>query len=329
MISSEIRDDEPLFPVRVRCSIDLLAFGQNSFDRVGRLEELPGPGGKIRLASFDESPGGQAATAALAAAKLGLRCAYAGSVGDDAAADAVLAPLAAAGVDVSAVRRVTGARTRLAIVLVDPANGERRILWHRDPKLDLGESGLPDIDLQRVGAVLVDAEDVAASTALARSARSHGVPVVLDADEFSPELQHLLGLVDFPIVTEEFAEVFSGTGSAVDGLARLDASGARLAVVSLGARGAMASGNGRRFAVPAYETHPVDTTGAGDAFRAGFIWALLRGEGARSALRAACATAALSCGGSGAQGGLPDAAGVERFLRENEPGVWQGPRLGN
>ena len=329
MTFSDIPSDASLFLVRESRDIDLLAFGQNSLDRVGRIEELPPPGGKSSLVSYGESPGGQVATAALAAAKLGLRCAYMGRVGDDAAAEAVLAPLAAAGVDLSAVQRVEGATTRLAIVLVDPGNGERTVLWHRDPRLELGASGLPDFDLDRVGTVLLDTEDVASSTELARRARSHGVPVVLDVDTFTPELQPLLRLVDFPIVTEQFAATFSGTDSAVEGLARLDAAGARLAVVTLGERGAMASARGRRFACPAFETHPVDTTGAGDAFRAGFVWALQRGEGAEAALRTASATGALCCSGPGAQGGLPDAPALQRFLREGTPGPWRGPWLGD
>jgi len=89
-----------------RDDFDLVGIGQCSIDHVCRVDGIPAVGGKAAMLGYELLPGGQIATALLAAARLGLRTAYVGSVGSDAIAEFVLAPLAAAGVDLAGVRRV-------------------------------------------------------------------------------------------------------------------------------------------------------------------------------------------------------------------------------
>jgi len=87
-----------------------------------------------------------------------------------------------------------------------------------------------------------------------------------------------------------------------------------MAVVTLGERGAIARVDGRTLRCPAPRVAALDTTGAGDVFRGGFVWELLRGGSAESVLRAACAAAALACRQLGAQAALPDGPELEAFL---------------
>ncbi len=77
------------------------------------------------------------ATALLALARLGLRTAWAGALGAEAAADAALAPLLAAGVDCADARRIRGGATRRALVRVDRSSGERQVYPQRDPRVVL------------------------------------------------------------------------------------------------------------------------------------------------------------------------------------------------
>jgi sugar/nucleoside kinase (ribokinase family) len=266
--------------------------GQNSLDCVCRVDGPPASGGKTVIRDYAERPGGQVATAALAGARLGLRTAYAGAVGDDAAADRVLDPLRRAGIDVSGVKQVAGARTQLAIIWVDRGSGERSVLWYREP----------------------------AAAWAAGVARAAGVAVFLDADTPEPEVLALLHQVDFPIVSREFAESLGGGRSLPATLAELVD---RLLVVTLGAHGAIAHSGDGVIESPGFRVEAVDTTGAGDAFHGAFIWAVLDGWGAEAALRAANAAAAMNCRAEGAQGGLPTRGELEAFLKENEPGPWR------
>ena len=156
--------------------------GQNSLDRVCRVDGLLGLAGKAVIRDYAERPGGQVATAALAGARLGLRTAYAGAVGDDDAAGKVLDPLRRAGIDVSGVKRVAGARTQLAVVLVDRGSGERSVLWYREPELQLRPADLSRAAIESARALLLDAGDPEAAAWAAGVARAAGVAVFLDAD---------------------------------------------------------------------------------------------------------------------------------------------------
>jgi sugar/nucleoside kinase (ribokinase family) len=295
---------------------DVLGIGQCSLDRVAfvdgppPLPEAPDPPEALEL------PGGMVATAVLACARLGLRTAYAGAVGDDAAAAAVIEPLRRAGVDVSGVHAIPGARTRGAVIYVERKSGERHVRARRDPRLVLPPEAADAAAVASAGVLHLDAEHPEAALRAARRARAAGVAVMLDLDAPGPGVEELLAAADFPIVSRRFAEWISGSGSAAEGLAQLLARGARLAVATLGAEGAISRARGDPAPVRSagFRVEARDTTGAGDVFHAAFAFGLLRGLGRTAALRTANAAAAMSCRAIGAQGGLPDRAALESFL---------------
>ena len=301
----------PLLPPRKGShDVDLRGLGQVSLDRVGVVEQLPEPGGKAALLAEHELPGGQVATALLAAAGLGLRTALHAAVGDDEEGRRALAPLARAGVDLAGVHTLPGVPSRCAWVLVERARAERRVLEQRDPALVLPAERSPDTELAGTRLVLLDLEHPAAARATAERAAAAGVPVLLDADRATPEALEIARMVDFPIVSEGFADTSSSGGSHEEVLRALSGPKTRMAVVTRGARGSLALCDGRFLETPAPVAQVVDTTGAGDVFRGAFAWALLQGESAEGVLIAANAQASASCAGLGAQGALPDARGV-------------------
>jgi sugar/nucleoside kinase (ribokinase family) len=302
----------PALAPRPERPLDVLGVGECSLDTWLEVEALPTPGGKASVSDWRELPGGQIATATLAAARLGLRAAYAGVVGDDAAAERVLAPLRAVHVDCSRVRVAPGAHTRAAVIVVERASGERSVLGYRDPRLAAPGATLSQLAIDDARLLLLDASDPAVALPLARAARARGVPVVLDLDAPSAPAEALLACVDFPVVSQGFAERAHGSPEAT--LVRLASLGARLPVVTLGARGAVARWEGRTLACPAFTVDVVDTTGAGDVFHGAFAWGLLQGLDVVALLRAANAAAALACTARGAQGALPEAAQLRAFL---------------
>jgi sugar/nucleoside kinase (ribokinase family) len=138
----------------------------------------------------------------------------------------------------------------------------------------------------------------------------------------------LLGAVDFPIVSRQFAEKHFGTRSVREALRGLVASGARMGVVTIGSQGALARLGEREIESPAFRVEARDTTGAGDVFHAAFAWALLEGLAPERVLAAANAAAALNCCALGAQGGLPTREELLGFLASRRPAPWQDPDAG-
>ena len=280
-----------------------------------RLTAWPERGGRLALREAPrEAPGGQIATAVLAATRLGLRARLVGSVGDDEAADRALAPLRAAGVDLEGIHRAKGVPTRSALVLVDARDGERSVIGHRDAGLALPPAALDRTALRRARVLLVDADDLEAARWAVSVAREEGVPSVLDVDAADPERLALARAVDFPIVSGEFSAKLSGRGREEDTLAQLVGPGVRMAVVTRGAAGAVARLGDEVWTQPAFAVTVHDSTGAGDVFRGAFAVGVARGDPARRALGRAAAAAALACRGAGAQGSLPDAAEVEALI---------------
>jgi len=305
--------------------LDVVGLGQACVDHVCRVERLPPAGEKGRAREYRRLPGGQVATALLACARLGLRTAFAGGVGDDDDGERALAPLARAGVDLAGVRRRPGVPTQTGHVWIETASGERAIVWHRDPRLALRAEEVPFERIRAARALYLDAGDLEAALAAARAAREAGVLSVLDADTPAPGLADLLAGVDFPVVSPRLAETVHGTSDLREALARMVDAGARMAVIPLGPQGAIARSRAGEVELPAFSVRARDTTGAGDAFRAGLLWALLEGREPAEALRVAAAVAALNCREPGAQGGLPDRAGLEAFLERPPPVREPGP----
>lgn len=296
--------------------LDVVGVGQISVDEVRVVDAR---GRSKRAPEF--LCGGQVATAILATARLGLRSGYQGAVGEDPTADQALAPLLAAAVECRSVKRVPGGRTRTAAIRVADKGGERRVEPQRDPVVHLDAADVdPDL-IRQARLVHVDAEDPAASMRAVELARCIGAATTLDVDVPGAETLALVQKTDFPIVSRGFAEKLSG-GSATLALPDLAAAAGRMAVITLGEEGAVAQLHGGQTLLhcPAFSVEVWDTTGAGDAFRAGFIWALLEGLPAAAVLEAASAVAALNCMAFGAQGGLPMRQELEAFLQSRKGG---------
>jgi sugar/nucleoside kinase (ribokinase family) len=303
----------PLKPADV-ASHDVVVFGENSLDFVGIGPRPPDGADKTALDAFDLYVGGQAATAAVACARQGLRTRYVGSFGADDPGNTVRAALARDGVDVVAVER-PGAKSRVAMVLVDSATGSRTVFGFRDPALALDPISLPPDALVSGRVLMLDATDLSTAMSAARLAREAGVPTVIDVDHEARGVDDLLAEIDILIVSESFLAEWRPGHPIGEALRKLSAEyRPAAAIVTLGDQGSLAVAGDREIRTPAFRVQVADTTGAGDAFRGGFVSAWLRMADKPDLgliLDFANATAALNCCAVGAQTGLPRLADVD------------------
>ena len=306
-------------PVQDR-SCDVAGLGQNSVDLVAMLREFPTSNSKQQIERFARFPGGQVASAMVCCARLGWRARYLGRFGSDELGDIGRNSLVTEGVDVTAAEVVAGAQTRFAMIIVDGRTGDRTVLWDRDPRLALTSADVPAAAVRTSRVLLVDCDDVEASVAAATVARDAGVITAIDVEAVLPGLDRLLPLIDIVIASEGFPERWTASSETGRALERLHAElRPALTCVTLGPRGSLARCGGREIRTPAFSVPCVDTTGAGDAFRGGFIAALLRHgpEDVEILLRMANAVAALKCRTAGAREGLPHTAELDALLSED------------
>lgn len=296
-------------------SAALICLGHATLDRVYRIAAFPAAPGKLRALAACEAGGGMAATAAVAAARLGGRVAFWGRVGDDPAGAAIRAGLAAEGVDVAALRCVPGAISSTSAVIVDAA-GERLIVNHRGEGLGTDPGWLPLDRVAGAAAVLADLRWPEGTYALFAAARAAGVPTVLDIDtDLPPNLAALLRLTDHALFSAPGLAEFAPGADAAAALAAACAAGARIAGVTEGKAGfRWLDARGRLHRQPGFAVAAVDTTGAGDAFHGAYALAIAEGRAVAAAARLAAAVAALKCTRPGGRAGLPSRAELEAFL---------------
>jgi fructokinase len=281
--------------------------------------------------SFRAHPGGSPLNVAVALARLGEPVSFASQVGDDLFGPLLAGYLVDNGVDVAHLRR-GGQPTNVAFVRLDPDGAARydfRLTWDRLPA---------PVPVQALGwlhvgslACTVEPGRVDVLDAVHR-ARAAGVPVSYDPnvrpmlarDKASTVavVEEFVALADLVKASEEdLAWLYPDTPAVDAARAWLALGTCRLAVVTRGGDGAVAVHQGGEAREPAPKVTVEDTVGAGDAFTAGLLSAVVgqfrstpTAEEAvvRSALRFANATAAIVCGRRGAD--PPTRAEVTAFL---------------
>ena len=294
--------------------VDVVGIGENSIDLVYRVPAAIAPDGKQPISRYRESAGGQVATTLCTCASLGLRTAYAGAFGSDEHGRRLRELLTARGVDVASAP-VRPARNRYAVVIVDESSGKRSILWERDPALALRPDEIPRRALVSAAVLHVDDVDVDISLQAAAIARAAGRLVTADIDQITPQTRMLVDAATHPIMAEHVPSALTGELDPERALRALRRPHHAMLCVTLGSRGAMLlAGDAIHQARPP-EVPAVDTTGAGDVFRGGFIYALLRGDAPSEILRFANAAAAISCTREGAIDSVPSLDEITRLLR--------------
>jgi sulfofructose kinase len=300
---------------------DVVGLGENSVDLVYRLPSWPSPGGprsKLPVTDARVLFGGQVTTTLCACAALGLHTTYLGAFGNDEHGRRLRAVLAQRGVDLhAAVTR--DVPNRHALILIDDSEGERVVLWQRDPVLTMIPSDLPADVIRGARVLHVDAVDPDASLAAAAMARAGGARVTSDIDRADAAARQLIAAVTIPILAEHVPTALTGETDIATALRGLRRPHHEMLVVTLGARGAVVlhgtSHADRVDYVPGFGVTVVDSTGAGDVFRGAFIAALLRGDRPVDVVRYANAAAAVSCTQPGAMNGVPSAEEIEALLR--------------
>ncbi len=293
--------------------IDVVGVGLNATDTLIPLAEFPGRGSKVEFESASILPGGEVASAMVACQTWGLRTRYVGKFGDDYAAQIHRAAFERAGVETH-LFAAPGCPSYQSFILIDAA-GERTVLRRHDDRLALQPSELQRDWIVSARALLVDGHDTAAALQAARWARAAKIPVVADLDKVYPCIDTLLPEIDYLIASNDIPGRISAESDLPKALQIVQKRFAnRLTAATLGHDGVLAFDGSQFFYSPALNVHVADTTGAGDIFHAGFLYALLQNWPTQRGLEFASAAAALNCTAVGARGNIAPMAEIERLI---------------
>ena len=287
--------------------------GITVLDRIWYLDDLPKEGGKYVAKDYTEVGGGPAATAAVAAAKLGAEVDFIGRVGDDDTGRRLLAELESLGVNTRYTRVVKGARSSQSAVLVD-ASGERVIANYPSADLPATADWLKEIDFSQWDSVLADVRWHEGAKQAFTLARQQGVPTVLDADVTPQDIAELVALSDHAAFSAPGLKRLTRIDNPLDALKKAQTLTNGHVYVTQGREGCYWLEKGELCHQPGYAVEVVDTTGAGDVFHGALALSLAQQMPSSEAVRYASAVAALKCTKPGGRAGIPDCDQTRSFL---------------
>lgn len=290
-------------------SYDVTVIGEIYQDHVfSGFATWPGPGEEIFTDRYQWELGGGAVNTACALARLGRSVQLLGIVGREDF-DAIERRLAYFGVSASSL---IASETRTGVTVSVSVEEERTLFSFRGanesllPLLQHEQDLLRRASLSRHVHLALPLPSSAVSSVLDRLA-SNGATTSLDVGHDAAWLQsdtsaRVMRAVDYLLPNAREAQLMSGS---VEGyLDRCRSLGCK-AVVKLGAKGAIMIAEGREIRVDPPSVQVLDTTGAGDAFDAGFIDGLLAGLDPRSCLELGCICGSLSTRAAGSLEALP------------------------
>lgn len=315
-------------------TFDITAIGEALIDFTDAGRSASG----MRL--FEQNPGGAPANMLSAASRFGARTAFIGKVGDDMHGRYLQSVLKAAGIDTRGMILSDNVYTTMAFVGLE--GGEREFSFARRPgadtRLTADEVDYTAIDNTAVfhfGSLsLTDEPARSAVYAAISRAKTAGAIISYDPnyrpaiwsnyEEAIAQMRGPLPFVDVIKLSEEEAFALSGSDDAENAALALTSGGIRIAVVTMGEKGALlCSGNKCRL-VPGYNVQAVDTTGAGDAFWGAFLCGLLKSRNSLAEVtleklvsfaRFANAAAAICVSRRGGIPSLPSLAETEDLMR--------------
>ena len=241
------------------------------------------------------SLGGCAANTAFDLSKLGVNTGISGCVGNDVLADFIVQTLNAAGVDTRGVVRSNEVATASTAV-INVTDQDRRVISDAGANTAMTAALIPDGLLESVsvlyvgGFLMLDGLESEAMLQRLAQARKAGTRILLDVVQVGDadameRLQRFLPFTDVFLPNNDEAALLTGFSNPWEQAEAFRSAGARTVVITEGDRGAHLLNDQLKLRAGAYATDFQGGTGAGDAFDAGFIAALLQGHDLPTCLR--------------------------------------------
>ncbi len=292
-------------------SVTIVGCGALNWDCLFKVRELVIDGESI-VEDSHESAGGSAANTIYALAHWGVKAGFIGAVGDDFEGQKILNEFESVGVETQRVRIVKGQPTGRVIGIVD-LKGRRSLYVNPGANLALR---LTEDDF----AYAAKAQWVHLSSLVGDEAFESQKELVLALPSdvslsFAPgaiyskrglsALESILKRTNILFVTKDELATLMGTENLDAAAQKLWEIGVETIVVTLGEAGSWVGWKGKGQFAPCQQAHVVDTTGAGDAFAAGFLWGVLQGKPLSECQRLGTVAASFCLREMGARTGTP------------------------
>lgn len=288
--------------------VRVVSAGHVNWDVTLQVDHLPEPDGEARISAQHASGGGSAANVAAALAGFDVTAGLVGSVGDDEHAHLVRRELERAGVDLDGLRSVPDRDTSTKYLVVDD-HGEVMVLGNDGANEAVRPADVDPAYVRAADHLHLTSQRPETAECLADLAAEAGLTVSFDPGRRLGDREYGDALASADLVFLNDREARAALGDLAE--PRSD----RIVVIKHGGEGAVVHTPDGTYRHPGFPVDPVDTTGAGDAFAAGFLAIRLDGGDFERALEFANACGAMTAMAEGARA-APTRGAVEEFLAE-------------
>ncbi|MFA7276403.1 MAG: ribokinase [Pseudobdellovibrionaceae bacterium] len=308
----------------------IIVFGSLSMDISVGLEKLPLPGETVLSSDYEMLSGGKGGNQALAAARMGIRVALIGRVGNDDYGRKLRDALKGNGVMVSGVAYTDELPTGCSVIAHESL-GKKQTIVMTGANVQAIHEQVPDEILLERNVLLMQMElPVEQTVTLLERAKARGVTTILNLAPAIKIPKKALGLLDYLIVNSIEARQIAeklGIGSEENNALKLaqalSVEGQLTCIVTLGRHGAVAfTKEGEAWGtgiMPVDQEQIVDITGAGDAYCGTFAAAIHEGLGMAEGMRRAAVAATLTCMKRGTQTAMPFLDEINEHLEHMPP----------
>ena len=303
-------------------TLKILLIGELNFDIILQgLRGAPTPGMEVLVDDFEMTLGSSCAITGAGLVKLGHSATFIGRTGADPGGRFCVERMLALGLDVSRVKLDPALKTGVTVAFT--SQQDRSLVSYLGGTTaltadEIGDDAFAGFDHLHSSSYFLQKglqpgfADVYARASL-RGMTTSLDPACDPADEWKSGLQNVLRYVDVFLPNEVELTGITGEKDAVKGLRALQ-NGRTLTVAKLGSRGAMTLYKDELIEVTAPIAEPVDLTGAGDCFNAGFLHGWLNRWDLRRAMDLGVACGSFSIRGLGGTGAQPSEQQAFEFL---------------
>lgn len=304
-------------------SPQVIGFGALNLDRIFYVDRIVRPDEEGFISSMQNHPGGSAANTTVGLSRLGIKTGYIGKIAGDEIGEILLEDLTSEDVNTSGIRTVNG-RSGACLIMVD-GRGDRGILV--DPGVndnintaDISMNYINSARLIHMTSFVCGESDVSFETQQKVAQRTR-VQISLDPGTLYAQ-RGMDALIEFIrkgsiiLPNDRELRLMTGCEKISDGADMLINAGASWVAVKMGERGCYVTDGSLRVEIPSRKVNVVDTTGAGDAFNAGFIYSMLQGRSIETCGMIGNLTASVSITQKGARRGLPFKDELDLLIEE-------------
>lgn len=281
----------------------VLGLGIATIDYIVSVDKFPNPDDKIRSENWSIEGGGNCANTLVALSRLGIQTSILTKIGTDSIGKHIKESLNKEDVSTENLHQ-SGDASPYSFIIVD-TNQNTRTIIHHPGALYSDDIPFNDNSLDNVDLLYLDGRFYKTAKQLALNAKKQEIPIVLEAERTGLYVEDILQFVDVVITSERYHHDYFGNNHFKANLERMIAQGPSIAITTLGEKGSIARMPDQTILVDAYKTEVVDTTGAGDAFIAGFIYGYIKDWNIKRCLDFASKLSAKKCQEIGCRKGLP------------------------